>query len=58
MEICRWRFAGIVPYAEALALQKDRVRRRIAGEVPDTLLFVEHPPVITLGKLAKSEHLL
>jgi len=58
MEICRWRFAGTVRYAEALAMQKDRVRRRIAGEIPDTLLFVEHPPVITLGKMAKAEHLL
>ena len=58
MEPCRWRFAGTLPYAEALAMQKDRVRSRIAGEIPDTLLFVEHPPVITLGKLAKAEHLL
>jgi lipoate-protein ligase B len=58
METCRWRFAGTVPYEEALAMQKDRVRRRIAGEIPDTLLLVEHPPVITLGKLAKAVHLL
>lgn len=54
----RWRFAGTVRYAEALAMQKDLVRRRIAGEIPDTLLFVEHPHVVTLGKLAKAEHLL
>jgi len=55
---CRWRFAGRRGYAEALALQKDLVRRRIAGEVSDTLLFVEHPHVITLGKVAHREHLL
>jgi len=56
--ICRWLFAGTVRYAEALVLQKDLVRRRIAGEIPDTLLFVEHPPVITMGKMAKTAHLL
>ncbi len=55
---CRWRFAGGLAYSDALALQKDLVRRRVAGEVPDTLLFVEHPHVITLGKMARREHLL
>jgi len=58
MAVCRWRYAGRVPYAEALALQKDTVRRRVAKEIPDTLILVEHPPVITLGKMAKREHLL
>lgn len=58
MPECRWRSLGTLRYAEALAVQKDAVRRRIAGEIPDTLLFVEHPPVITLGKTAKREHLV
>lgn len=58
MAVCRWRFAGRLPYADALALQKETVRRRILREIPDTLLLVEHPPVITLGKMAKREHLL
>jgi lipoate-protein ligase B len=58
MAVCRWRYAGRLPYAEALALQKDTVRRRVAKEIPDTLILVEHPPVITLGKMAKREHLL
>ena len=58
MAVCRWRYAGRVPYAEALALQKETVRRRVAKEIPDTLILVEHPPVITLGKMAKREHLL
>src|SRR4030095_12157880 len=53
-----WRFAGRLPYGEALALQKETVRRRVAKEIPDTLILVEHPPVITLGKMAKREHLL
>jgi lipoate-protein ligase B len=58
MTECRWRFAGRLPYGEALALQKDTVRRRVAKEIPDTLILVEHPPVITLGKMAKREHLI
>ncbi len=55
---CRWRYAGRLPYAEALALQKETVRRRVAKEIPDTLILVEHPPVITMGKMAKQEHIV
>ena len=40
MTECRWRFAGRLPYGEALALQKDTVRRRVAKEIPDTLILV------------------
>jgi lipoate-protein ligase B len=58
MAVCRWRYAGRLPYADALTLQKETVRRRVAKEIPDTLILVEHPPVITLGKMAKREHLL
>jgi len=58
MTECRWRFVGRLPYGEALALQKETVRRRVAKEIPDTLILVEHPPVITLGKMAKREHLI
>jgi len=43
------RRLGIVPYAEALALQKTLVEERRAGRVPDLLLLLQHPPVITLG---------
>jgi lipoyl(octanoyl) transferase len=38
-----------VPYAEALALQRALVEERRAGAVPDLLLLLQHPPVITLG---------
>jgi lipoyl(octanoyl) transferase len=38
-----------VPYAEALALQRALVEDRKAGRIPDTLLLLQHPPVITLG---------
>lgn len=43
------RRLGRVPYAEALALQRALVDDRKAGRIPDTLLFVEHPHVLTLG---------
>jgi lipoyl(octanoyl) transferase len=41
---------GTVPYLDAVVLQ-ERVRaRRQAGELPDTLLLLEHPPVYTRGR--------
>jgi lipoyl(octanoyl) transferase len=50
--------AGLVPYAEALALQREIVAARKCGAVPDVLLFCEHPHVITLGRNGKNENLL
>ena len=50
---------GLVPYAEALELQRSVARARIAGEVgEDVLLLVEHPPVVTLGRTAKRGNLV
>jgi lipoyl(octanoyl) transferase len=43
------RRLGRVGYDEAVALQAALVEERRAGVIGDTLLFVEHPPVITLG---------
>jgi lipoyl(octanoyl) transferase len=43
------RKLGVVPYADALALQRALVEDRRAGRVGDLLLFVEHPHVLTLG---------
>jgi lipoyl(octanoyl) transferase len=39
-----------VPYPEALALQRELHERRVRGEIPDTCLLLEHPPVFTAGK--------
>jgi lipoyl(octanoyl) transferase len=41
---------GVVPYREALATQETLRARRQAGELPDTLLLLEHPPVYTHGR--------
>jgi len=49
------RHLGVVPYAEAVALQKALVEDRKAGRIPDQLLLLEHPPVITLGVKTRSD---
>ena len=41
---------GTIPYREAVALQDTLRSRRQAGELPDLLLVLEHPPVYTKGK--------
>src|SRR5437773_5435553 len=43
------RRLGVAPYAEALELQRHLVEERRADAIPDVLLLVEHPPVLTLG---------
>ena len=43
------RRLGLVPYAQALELQRALVEDRRANRVGDLLLLVEHPPVVTLG---------
>lgn len=49
---------GTVPYDDAVALQERVHAARREGRVPDVLLLLEHPPVITLGRAARAEHLL
>jgi lipoyl(octanoyl) transferase len=39
----------VVPYADALALQRSLVEDRRAGRIGDTLLLLQHPDVLTLG---------
>ncbi len=43
------RRLGRIAYGDALALQRSLVEDRRAGRIPDTLLLVEHPHVLTLG---------
>ena len=49
------RRLGRVPYAEALALQERLVEDRKAQRIPDQLLLLEHPPVITLGVKTRND---
>jgi lipoyl(octanoyl) transferase len=48
---------GLVPYGEALALQRSIAADVAQGERPDTILFLEHLPVITLGRRAEENEL-
>jgi lipoyl(octanoyl) transferase len=41
---------GLVPYLEAWDLQREVAARVANGSAPDTVLLLEHPPVITLGR--------
>jgi lipoyl(octanoyl) transferase len=52
------RWLGRVPYGDALAYQERLVGERREGRVPDTLLFLEHPHVITLGTGSVPGHVL
>jgi lipoyl(octanoyl) transferase len=53
-----WAWLGRVAYADAVA-QMEALRARIlAGEDAETLLMLEHPPVITLGRRARAEHIV
>jgi lipoyl(octanoyl) transferase len=49
---------GLVEYDAANAAMHDLARRRLAGDVPDTIVILEHPPVFTAGRRAKPEELL
>ena len=49
------RRLGVLSYADGLALQKELVEQRKAGEIPDQLLLLEHPPVITLGVKTRND---
>ena len=50
---------GVMPYGEALELQRAVARARISGEIADdVLLLVEHPAVVTTGRTTKGGHLL
>jgi lipoate-protein ligase B len=52
------RDLGRVGYADAFALQQDFVERRKRGEIPDQLLIVEHPHVLTMGRNGRAENVL
>jgi lipoate-protein ligase B len=47
-----------VPYDVANAAMHDLAERRLAGEVPDAVVLLEHPPVFTAGRRAKDDQLL
>ncbi len=48
---------GHVPYSDGVVLQETLRERRIAGELPDLMLLLEHPPVYTRGRRAGAQDL-
>jgi len=49
---------GLVHYEEGLRWQQNLRGKRLAGKAPDTLVLLEHPPVITVGRSGGLENLL
>lgn len=48
---------GLTPYAEAWELQRSLAGAVSQGAIPDTVLFLEHPPVVTLGRRTDEDEL-
>ena len=58
MRICDYHYYGLLDYADALAIQESLVTSRKRDEVSDTLLLLQHPHVITLGRSAKRTNIV
>jgi lipoyl(octanoyl) transferase len=52
-DTCVVRRLGLVEYADGLSLQSQFAAARHADAVPDSLLLLEHPPVLTVGRTVK-----
>lgn len=57
MRTCSLIDLGLVPYADALTVQRRLATLRVEDRLGDVLLLVEHPPVITLGRAGQKAHL-
>jgi len=55
---CDVRWLGRIEYREAWELQDKLAKQRLSGEIPDTLLLLEHPPTITLGRGANAANIV
>lgn len=49
------RILGIVEYTDALEMMSELQRQRIEEEIPDTVLFLEHPEIVTVGPRARND---
>lgn len=56
--LCTIYQLGLIGYSEAYHLQTELLRQRVSSEITDTLLLLEHPPTITIGKSGKLENVL
>ena len=53
-----FRFARPVPYTPAAEAMERLVESRLRNEIPDTVLFLEHEPVVTLGNRGSADFLI
>lgn len=58
MQVCEVRSLGLVPYQQAWDLQAQLASQIAAGELPPTLLLLEHPHTITFGRTGHAANLL
>jgi len=56
--ICVVRQLGRIEYHRAFELQKELLQQRLESQIDDTLLLLQHPPTITVGKSGKLENIL
>ncbi len=57
-KICAVRTLGLIEYRDAYQLQKRLHCKRMRDEIPDILLLLEHPPIVTIGKSGTMNNIL
>ncbi len=57
-QLCQIIQPGLISYQEAWEWQRQLITQRSHGQGCDTLLLLEHPPTITLGRAAKQQHII
>ena len=57
MPVCHWAYLGRVEFEAGTRLQEALRDQREAEAIPDTVVLLEHPPVITLGRRT-DDHML
>lgn len=57
-EPCQAYDLGLMAYNKALELQGQLVKARLANVIPDTILFLQHPPVLTTGTSGGEENIV
>ncbi len=58
MQLCHVRCLGLLPYQQAWDLQVKLANQIAAGEIPPTLLLLEHPHTFTFGRRGQVSNLL
>ena len=55
---CQAYNLGVIEYEEALLVQDQILRARLAGDAPDTILFLQHPTVFSIGTSGGEQHII